>query len=103
MKRLVNRGLGVEGEAGVHFGRDAAGHNLQNLASKDDQQLVEGSVDLVVDGTALGLAVRGGFVNQLGILWEFAGGEDQAWVRRGILGLVLVDGGKVARVADDRL
>jgi hypothetical protein len=49
------------------------------------------------------LAVRDGIVNQLLVVGLLGRGQDEGRVGGGILGLVLVDGGEVARVADDRL
>jgi hypothetical protein len=100
---LVDRGLGVERQAGIDFSRDLAGDDLQDLLAELDQEAVEGGVDLLVDAAALGFGVGDGIVNELGILGLLGGGEDQGRVGGGILGLVLANGGKVTRVANDDL
>jgi hypothetical protein len=100
---LLNAGLLVEGEAGVHLGRDLAGHDLQDLAAELHEQVVQGGVDLLVDGLAMLLAVRNRLVDELGVLGLLGGGEDEGRVGGGVLRLVLADGGEVTAVADDRL
>lgn len=50
---LVNRGLGVKGEARIDLGGDLAGDNLKNLLAELDEQTVEGGVDLFIEGAAL--------------------------------------------------
>lgn len=92
MQRLVDRRLGVEGEAGVDLGGHAAGHDLEDLAAELDQQAVQGSVDLLVDGAAVLLAVGDGGIHQRGVLGLLGCREDQGRVGGGILGLVLGDG-----------
>jgi hypothetical protein len=49
------------------------------------------------------LAVLDGGIDELGVLLLLRRGEDQGGVGGGILGVVLVDGRKVTRVADDDL
>ena len=53
MESLVDRGLGIEGEAGVDLCRDLAGNDLQDLLAELDQETVEGGVDLLVKILAL--------------------------------------------------
>ena len=50
---LVDRGLGVEGEAGVDLGGDLAGDDLQDLLAELDEKVIQGGVDLFVEGFAL--------------------------------------------------
>lgn len=50
---LVDRGLGVEGEAGVDLSRDLAGDDVEDLLAELDQQAVEGGIDLLIEGLAL--------------------------------------------------
>jgi hypothetical protein len=52
-------------------------------------------------GTHVVLAVRNSRVDQLCVLFLLRSCEDEGRVRGGILWLVLVDGSKVTRVADD--
>ena len=118
---LVDRGLGVEGEAGVDLGGDLAGDDLQDLLAELDEKVIQGGVDLFVEGFALDfvsmmgndgalkietyllLALLDGGVDQAGIFGLLGRGQDEGGVGGGILGLVLADGGKVTRVADDDL
>lgn len=89
---LVDGGLGVEGEAGVNLGGNLAGDDLEDLLAELDEEGVEGSIDLLVDGATLLLGEGDGLVNQLGVLGLLGGGEDEGGVGGGILGLVLGDG-----------
>ena len=50
---LLNGSLGIEGEAGVDFGRDLARNDLQNLLAELDEETVKSSIDLLVDAAAL--------------------------------------------------
>lgn len=92
MKGLLDGSLGAEGEAGVDLGGNLAGDNGENLASKLDEETVEGVLDLGVEVATLVLAVLDGGVDELGVLGLLGGGEDQRGVGGGILGLVLGDG-----------
>jgi hypothetical protein len=67
------------------------------------QQVIESGVDLLIDILAVLLAVLARLVDQLRILGLLRCGEDERWVRRGILWFVFADGGEVARIADDDL
>jgi hypothetical protein len=49
------------------------------------------------------LAVLDGGIDELGVLLLLGRGEDQGGVGGGILGVVLVDGREITRVADDDL
>lgn len=100
---LVDGGLGVEGQLGVNLGGDTAGNNVQDLAAELNQQVVEGDLDLLVDGAGGLLADGNGIVNQLGVLGLLGGSQNQRGVGGGILGLVLGDGTEVTRVGDDDL
>ena len=100
---LVDRGLSVEGEAGVDLGGDLARDDLENLLAELDKEAVEGGVDLLINGAAVLLGVVDSLIDQLCVLGLLGRGQDERRVGRCILRLVLVDGGKVAGVADDRL
>ena len=45
------------------------------------------------------LAILDSLVNQSSILWFLAGSKNEGWIGGGVLRLVLVNGGKVTRVA----
>lgn len=92
---LVDRGLGVEGEAGVNLGRDLAGDDLEDLLAELDQETVQRSIDLIVDRAALLLGVGNGVVDELGVLGLLGGSQDQGRVGGSILRLVLANGSKV--------
>ena len=95
--------LSVKGEPRVHLSRDLAGDDVEDLLAELDEEVVEGGIDLLVDVAAVLLAVLDGGVDELLVLGLLGGSEDERGVGRGILGLVLVDGRKVTRVADDDL
>lgn len=100
---LVDRGLCVEREAGVHLCGDLAGDNVQDLLAELDEEVVKCGIDLVVDVVGVLLAPRNGGINELCVLGLLGGRENQGGVGGRILGLVLGDGRKVTRVADDSL
>lgn len=102
---LLDTGVGVEGESGVNLGRDLAGDDLKDLLAELDKESVKDGINLVVDALAIGvlLSVGDSVVNKLGILSLLRGCQDQGRVGGSILRLVLVNGSKVTRVADDNL
>lgn len=89
VQRLLHRGLGVKAEPGVDLCADLSGDELQDLLAKLDEQSIESSVDLVIRGLAVRLAVLDRIVHELGVLGLFRGGEDEGGVGRGILRRVL--------------
>jgi hypothetical protein len=88
---LVNGGLGVEGQLGVNLGGDLAGNDLEDLLAELNEETVQGGIDLLVDGLALGLTEGNGSVDESGVLGLLRGSQDQGRVGGGILGLVLAD------------
>jgi len=102
---LLDTGLSVEGESGVNLGGDLARDNLENLLAELDEEGIKNSINLVVDALAVRvlLAVGDGVVNELGIVGLLGGSQDQGRVGGSILRLVLVNGSKVTRVANDNL
>jgi hypothetical protein len=103
VQSLVNGGLGVKREASVNLGGNLSGDDLENFLSEFDEQVVEGGVDLSVNVAALLLTLLNGSVDQAGIFGLLGGSEDEGGVGGSILGLVLVNGGKVTGVANDNL
>lgn len=103
MQSLVHRGLGVERETGVDLSRDLSGNDTKDFLAKLDQEVVKSSVDLVVERAALVLTLGNSLFHQTAILGLLRGSEDERGVGGGILRLVLVNGGKVTRVANDDL
>ena len=103
MQRLLHTFCRIKREPRINLGRHPPRHNLQNLLPKLHQQIVERRIDPLVQRARVRLAILHGRVDQLRILGLFRGGEDERRVRGGVLRLVLVDGGEVARVADDGL
>lgn len=102
-QRFFDRGLGVEGEAGIDLSRDLSGDELEDFLAELDKEVVEGGIDLVIDAAALGLAVGNGSVDERGVVGLLRSSEDQGGVGGGILGVVLGDGGEVTGVADNGL
>lgn len=102
---LLDTGLSVEGKSGVNLGGDLAGNDLEDLLAELDKEGVKDSIDLVIDALAIGvlLAVGDSVVNELGVLGLLGGSQDQGRVGGSILRLVLVNGSKVTRVANDNL
>jgi hypothetical protein len=102
---LLDTGLSVEGESGVNLGGDLAGNDLEDLLAELDKESIENSIDLVVNVLAISvlLSVGNSVVNELGIVCLLGGCQDQGRVGGSILRLVLVNGSKVTRVADDNL
>ena len=91
VKGLVDGSLCVEGGAWVNFGRDLPGDDLQNLLAELYQEVVQCSVNLLINVFSVPFAVIDGSIDQLSVFRLVGGGEDQ---RR-------VGGRKVTRVADD--
>lgn len=100
---LVNRGLLIEGKLGVNLCGNLARNNLQDLLAELDKEVIQCSIDLLVNGASFLLSVLNGLVDELCVLLLLGGCEDEGWVGSGVLRLVLSDSGKVTRVADDSL
>lgn len=62
---LINAGLDVEAEAGIHLSRHLAWHNLQDLAAELHEQRIQSRINLLVDVLAVLLAISDSIVNQL--------------------------------------
>ena len=88
---LVNGGLGVEGQLGVNLGGDLARNNLEDLLAELNKETVQGGIDLLVNGPALGLTESNSGIDESGVLGLLGGSQDQGGVGGGILGLVLAD------------
>lgn len=101
VKGLVDGSLGVEGEPGINLSGDLAGDDLEDLLAELNEKVVEGSVDLLIKSLALLLALLDGSVDQAGVLGLLRSSQDQGRVGGSILRLVLANGGKVTRVADN--
>jgi hypothetical protein len=92
LEGLLDGALGVEGQPSVDLSRDLAGNDLQDLGTELNQETVQGGVNLLVDGLALGLTVGNSGVDQSGVLGLLGSSQDQGGVGGSILGLVLADG-----------
>lgn len=93
MEGLVNGLLGVEGEASIDLGGDAARDDLEDLLAELDEEAVERAVDLLVEiCAAVLLAVCDGDIDELGVLCLLRRSEDQGGVGRGIFWSVLANG-----------
>lgn len=53
VKSLINRGLGVEGEASIDFGGNLSGDDGENLLAEFDEETIKGGINLLIDGVAL--------------------------------------------------
>lgn len=84
MKSLVNSGLLVVAEACVDLRADLARDDLQDLAAEKGEEVVKGSIGLLVNVFCVALAVFDGLVNQLGIFLLLCGDQDKTWVGGGI-------------------
>lgn len=92
MQGLLNRSLGVEGEAGVDLSRDLAGDDLQDFPAELNQESVNSSIDLAVDITTLSLSIFYSSVDQFGVFGLLRRGEEERRISGSILRLVLSDG-----------
>ncbi len=86
----------VEGQSGVHFGGDVAGHDLGELRADADGQPVEDRFRVAV----LGGRVEE-FADEGGVAGQLRGLEDEGGVGGAVAGLELADGFDVAGVGDD--
>lgn len=100
---LVNGRLLVEGESRVDLSRHLARDNAQDFLAEQNEEIVKGSINLLICALAMLLAVDDRFVDQLLILGLLGRGENQRWVCGGILRLIFANGGKVTRVSNNRL
>ncbi len=95
--------VGVVGEAGVDFGGDAAGDDLEDLLAEGDGEFLEGEGgDVMVGGFGAG-GVAGLLEDAVddGSVFGHAGrGGDEGGIGGGILRLVLLDRVDVAGVGD---
>ena len=98
---FVDVGLGVEGEAGVDFGGDAAGDDFEDFEAEGDDEAVHDGVEKGGAGEGGGFAVGDGFFDE-GLVFVFLGGlEDEGGVGGGVLGFVGLHGFEVSGVGDD--
>lgn len=67
------------------------------------EKSIECGLDLVVKGSIDLLSLNNSCVDELCVVGLLGGCENEGGVGRGILGLVLCDGGKVTGVTDDGL
>ncbi len=77
MQSLFHRLLRIKREARIHFRRHPPGHNLQYLAAKLHQQIVERGINFPVQRRRVRLAILDGRVDEFRILGLFRGGEDE--------------------------
>ena len=103
MQRLLNASLHIKAHPRIHLSRYSTRHDLQNLSAELHKQVIEGSVDLLIEVLAVLLSILARIVDQLRILGLLRCGEDERWVRCGILWLVFADGREVTGIADDDL
>ena len=99
--RLGDGGRGVEGEAGVDFGGDAAGDDLEDFQAEEDEDAVEDRFGEGRAGDAGGLHFVHGLFDEV-LVFRFGGGlEDERGVGRRVLRLVGFHRLEIAGVGDD--
>jgi hypothetical protein len=103
VQRLFYRRLGVKAQPSINFCRDLARNNFQDLLSELYEQCIKSRLDLLVKRSFDFFSFYNCGVDELCVLGLLSGGKNKGWVGGGILRLVLRDGGKVARVADNGL
>ena len=91
-----NRTVAIKGEPRVHLGRNAAGDDLQDLAAKEDEKLID---DLARTCGGPGILHR--FGEQVCVVRHSGGLENQAGVGRGVARGELLHAGEVAGIGDD--
>ena len=100
----LDGGFGVVGEAGVNFGRDAAGNDGENFLSEFDGEVFEGEVGYVFVGGAVAellVRVEQRLIHNGLILRHLRGRGDKRRVRGRILWLGFFNGFNVTGVGDD--
>ena len=103
MQGLFDRCFGIERESGIDLRRDLARNDLEDLCAELHEEIVQGSINLLVDVATVLLTIRYRSIDELRIFRLLRRSKDEGRVGGGILGLVLVDSSKVPRVANDCL
>lgn len=98
---LGNAGLGIVRKAGVHFGRNAAGHQLQNFHADIDRQPVGGVGHLCRPIVTLAARPGNGVIDIAAVFRDLGGVENQRRVSGRILRLIAFDGGDIAGIGYD--
>ena len=101
---LGNRGFRIEAEAGIHFGGNPAGHQLENFAAEDHADFIEGLEHHVFRrriGSDHGPGLAQGRVDQVLVGGNLGRRQDQRRVGGGIPRGELLDGFEFAGVGDD--
>ena len=68
VKSLFDGSFGVEREPSIDLSGDFAWNDLQNFLAELDEEIVEGSINLVISVLAMGLSVFYRRIDKLGIL-----------------------------------
>ena len=100
---FLDRGGGVVAEARIHFGGDAAGHDLENFPAEDHTDLIEGFAHNFISAgggpqQCAGLLQRA--VDELLVGGDLRSGQDQRRVGGRVAGGETADGVDVAGVRD---
>ena len=101
MAGLVDTLLLIEGEAGIHFGRHASRNAFKNFRTKIDRQFVAGFGNLLFLGFTPLLSPADRIVNQMRVVRQASGFQQQGRVGGGILGLVMTNRLNIAAVGHD--
>ena len=97
---LGEGGLGIEAQAGIHFGGDAAGNDLEDLAAEADEQLVHEGFGLRFGIPALLVGVVERIHHQVLVLRPLRRAEQQRRIGGCILRLEARDGLDIAGIRD---
>jgi len=90
----LDAGVGVERDAGVHFGGNTARHHFQNFLADRHGETVAGQADVI-------LRTAEGFFQAVGVAVAGGGFEQQGRVGGGINRLELFNGSEIASIGDD--
>ena len=85
----------IERQAGIDFGRDAAGDNLEDFRAEGDEEGIDGGLH------ALALVILGRLLEEGLVFGHLDGLKNKARVGRGIQRLESLHGGEVAGIGDD--
>lgn len=91
----------IERKAGIDFGGDASGDDLEDLLAKGNEQIVDDFFGESFAGEIAGAVFGDGRLEEREILRELNRFVDESWIGRGVLRFVFFDRGEIAGVGDD--
>ena len=102
LARLGDRPVGVEAQAGVDLGGDAAGNDLEDLAAEEDEELIDELPRHFFVPTAALESELGGLFDQVPVSGHLGGVKEQRRIGGGVLRPVPGNGFDVTRVRHNR-